>query len=145
MRLSVRRIETDLPLPTFQTSGAVGFDLIAREQTTIPPRSYALVPNNLIVKIPEGYFLMIASRSSTLKKKGLMVGNGVGIIDQDYHGPEDELRTLFYNPSDEEIIVERGERWSQAVLLPVMVPEIIEDHTHADSTSRGGFGTTGSR
>lgn len=143
MKLSIHRIDKDLPLPEFQTAGAVGFDLVARETTTVPAHSNALVPNNIVVRIPEGYLLFIASRSSTLRKKGLMVGNGIGVIDNDYHGPEDELRTLFYNPGDTDIIIERGERWSQAVIMPVAKPEIVEDHKPDQHETRGGFGTTG--
>lgn len=143
MKISVRRLETDLPLPALQTAGAVGFDLYARTTTVIPAGSHALVPNNLIVRVPEDHVLLIASRSSTLKKKGLMVGNGVGIIDQDYHGPEDELRTLFYNPGKEDIVIERGERWSQALIMPVVRPEFVEDHAPEEHATRGGFGTTG--
>lgn len=143
MNLSVHRVDTDLPLPELQTAGAVGFDLVARVTTVVPAHGNALVPNNIIVRIPEGYVLFILSRSSTLRKKGLQVGNSVGVIDPDYHGPQDELMTLFYNPSDEDITIERGERWSQAVILPVMRPTIVEDHAPEEHATRGGFGTTG--
>lgn len=143
MHLSLRRIDTTLPMPEYHTAGAVGFDLVARETTVIPARGMALVPNNLIVRVPEGHFLMIAARSSTLKKKGLMVGNGVGIIDQDYHGPADELMTCFYNPGAVDITVERGERWSQGVLLPVAQPQLVENHDASEHETRGGFGSTG--
>ena len=144
MSLTITRIDTTLPLPEYQTSGAVGFDLIARIDTIIPARSYGLVPNNIIVDIPEGYMLLIAARSSTLKKKGLMLGNGIGVIDQDYCGPTDEIHTLFFNPGDTDITVERGERWSQALLMRTDRMEIKEVE-RADQKSRGGFGTTGER
>lgn len=143
MNLSVRRIDTALPMPEFHTQGAVAFDLVARLTTVIPARGMALVPNNLIVRVPEGHVLFIAARSSTLKKKGLMVGNSIGIIDQDYHGPNDELLTCFYNPGDTDITMERGERWSQALVLPVVQPTIVEDHAPDEYATRGGFGTTG--
>lgn len=143
MNLSVQRVDTELPLPEFQTAGAVAFDLVARVTTVIPARGMALVPNNIIVRVPEGYALIIAARSSTLKKKGLMVGNSIGVIDQDYHGPKDELLTNFYNPGNEDITIERGERWSQALIMPVERPTIVEDHVSEEHATRGGFGTTG--
>ncbi|PIV89942.1 dUTP diphosphatase [Candidatus Gracilibacteria bacterium CG17_big_fil_post_rev_8_21_14_2_50_48_13] len=143
MQLSVHRIDADLAMPEYHSSGAIGFDLTARLTTVVPAKGMALVPNNLVVRVPAGYGLFIFSRSSTLKKKGLMVGNGVGVIDQDYCGPEDELMTCFYNPSEKDITIERGERWSQAVLLPAVQPELIEDHKADDHAVRGGFGSTG--
>lgn len=144
MKLSIKRIDTTLPLPELHTAGAVGFDLVARENVTIPAGSYGLVPNNIVVQIPQGYALFIAARSSTLKKKGLMLGNGIGIIDQDYCGPQDEIMTLFFNPGTEDILVERGERWSQGILTPVAQPVFVEEEGDFRPGSRGGFGTTGS-
>ena len=144
MNITISRVDMDLPLPEYHTSGAVGFDLVARVTTVIPANSFAIVPNNVIVSIPHGYMLLVASRSSTLKKKGLMIGNGVGIIDQDYHGPEDELKTLFFNPSNTDIVVERGERWSQAVFVRIDVATFHEEDA-SNRATRGGFGTTGER
>lgn len=143
MEFQIKRIDLTLPMPVFQTSGAVGFDLLARETTIIPARGIGLVPNNIIVNIPDGFMFMIASRSSTLKKTGLMVGNGVGIIDQDYFGPEDEIHTLFYNISDKDVIVEKGSRLSQGIFVKVGRGDLIESNAHFTKESRGGFGTTG--
>jgi len=55
---------------------------------TVAPRQIALVPTGLVIEIPRGYFLGIFARSSTPLKRGLMVANGVGVIDPDYAGPE---------------------------------------------------------
>ena len=141
MNVRIKRIDKSLELPLYHTSGAVGFDLIARESVEIPPRQLGLIPNNIVVEIPKGYMLLLASRSSTAKKKGLMPANGVGIIDQDYCGEEDELKTLFYNYTDETIHVERGERLSQCVFVKIEVSE-WEEVESMQSTSRGGFGST---
>ena len=73
MNVRIKRIDIKLPLPAYETEGAVGFDLLAREDTTIEPKQIGLVPNNIVVDVPAGYMLMLASRSSTPKKKGLMV------------------------------------------------------------------------
>lgn len=143
MEFQIKRIDQSLPMPVFQTSGAVAFDLVARETIIIPARGIGLVPNNVIVNIPEGFMLIIAARSSTLKKTGLMVGNGIGIIDQDYFGPDDEIQTLFYNTMDTDVIVERGSRISQAVFVKIERGSLIESTAHFTKESRGGFGTTG--
>lgn len=143
LNIHISRIDNTVDMPEYHTSGAVGFDLTSRLETIIPAQSYALVPNNIVVKVPEGYMLAILSRSSTLKKKGLMIGNAVGVIDQDYYGPNDEVHTLFYNPSDKDIVVARGERWSQAVFVRVEKATFVETTLDATVRDRGGFGSTG--
>jgi len=143
MDIHINRIDPSLDIPKYETEGAVAFDLLAREDTVIPARAYGVVPNNIIVKIPEGHMLMIASRSSTLRKTGLMVGNGVGTIDQDYHGPEDELMTLFYNTTDQDVTVKRGDRLSQAVFIKITRAKLVDTENTLKDESRGGFGSTG--
>ncbi|MEK7131117.1 MAG: dUTP diphosphatase [Patescibacteria group bacterium] len=142
MRVKIKRIDASLPLPAYQTSGAVAFDLYSREDMAIAPKTIALIPTNIIVEIPKGYMLMLASRSSTPKKKGLMVPNGIGIIDQDYHGTKDEIMLQVYNFSDKETAVSRGERVGQAAFVRVDRSE-WEEVAEMPETSRGGFGSTG--
>src|ERR1051325_9252913 len=90
------RIDKSLPLPEYHTQGSVAFDFYTRIDAIIPPHTLQLLPSNFIIEVPQGHVLLIASRSS-LAKKGLMLGNGIGIIDQDYHGPKDEIGILVYN------------------------------------------------
>ena len=85
---------------------------------------------------------LIAARSSTPRKKGLFVPHGVGIIDQDYCGPEDEVKVQVWNPTDREIVVERGERIAQAILVRIEKANWHESAT-TQATTRGGFGSTG--
>src|SRR3989338_2794769 len=98
MKVRIKRIDQSIPLPAYQTSGSVGFDIHAREDTVIPPKSVALVPGNIIVETPPGYMLVVALRSSTPRKKGLHKPHGIGVIDQDYCGDEDEVKVQVYNP-----------------------------------------------
>lgn len=142
MRLHVTRIDDTLPLPRYETPGAVAFDIYARETTTIGPGNLGFIPTNLIVDIPEGYVLILASRSSTPKKKGLLIPHGIGMIDQDYCGPKDEMKAQVYNFTDEPVIVERGERIAQAMLILVTRCELT-DTKITTQESRGGFGSTG--
>ena len=142
MIVRITRIDTDLPLPKYETAGSVGFDLLAREDTAVPPGGIALVPANVIIEAPKGYALMLASRSSTPKKKGLLTPHGIGIIDHDYCGPEDELKVQVYNFTKEEVVVNRGERIAQGLFVRVDTAEFKEvDEISAES--RGGFGSTG--
>ncbi len=142
MKLEFSRLDPTLPVPTYATGGSVAFDLFARLTTNIPPRTLALVPANLIVAIPEGYALIIASRSST-PKKGLLTPHGIGVIDQDYRGPNDELKVQVYNFTDAEVVVKKGDRIAQAMILPVSRVELVETAEAAAAVSRGGFGSTG--
>lgn len=142
MQVKIKRIDTSLPLPEYQTSGAVAFDLSSRQDMTIAPKTIALIPTNLIIQTPVGYMLTVVTRSSTPKKKGLLVPHGIGIIDQDYHGEQDEIMLQVYNFTDQEVAITRGERIGQAAFVRVDRGE-WEEVGEMKETSRGGFGSTG--
>lgn len=142
MELLVKRIDKTLPLPEYQTAGSVGFDLYARIAVEIKPREIAIVPANLVVKVPSGYMLALISRSSTPRKKGLLKPHAIGVIDQDYCGENDELGIQVYNFTDQTVIVDRGERIAQAVVIPVQKVEFNEVE-NMNTIDRGGFGSTG--
>lgn len=142
MDVFIRRIDPTLPLPRYETAGAVGFDLITRETTTIEPKTIGLVPGNVIVKVPEGYALLILPRSSLPRKKGLVCPHSLGVIDQDYHGPKDEIFVQVQNVSDQPVTVERGERIAQGLFVRVDRANWVEVEDHGVE-SRGGFGSTG--
>ncbi|HCC22422.1 dUTPase [Candidatus Uhrbacteria bacterium RIFOXYC2_FULL_47_19] len=141
MQLPITRIDKTLPLPKYETPGSVAFDLYARETTTVQPNALALIPANLIVQIPPGFTLLLAARSST-PKKGLSVPHGIGIIDQDFCGPNDELSVQVMNWTNQQVTVERGERIAQALIVPIAQVELVERET-VTSTNRNGFGSTG--
>jgi len=140
MKVKIKLVDKSLPLPQYQTSGAVAFDLYAREQQVIKPKSVQKIPTNLIIEVPVGYMLNLKDRSSTAQKKGLMVVGGV--IDQDFHGPEDEICFQVYNFTDQPVSVVRGERIGQAVFIKIEKPEWEEITEDIKSSSRGGFGST---
>jgi dUTP pyrophosphatase len=142
MKLNVKRIDKNLELPEYKTKGAVGFDLTARLETVIKPFEVTLIPLNIVVKVPKGYGLFLFSRSSVPGKKGLMVANSVGVIDQDYHGEDDEIKMAVLNFTKKDVIVEKGERICQGIIMKIAVPTITEVKKMANK-SRGGFGTTG--
>lgn len=142
MKVNIKRIDKTLPLPVYETAGSVAFDLLAREEITIEPSKVKLIPGNIIVDIPEGYTLIIAARSSTPKKYGLSIPHGVGIIDQDYCGPEDEIKIQVYNFSDTAITIKKGTKISQGLFVRVDQFEFNEVD-EIQKESRGGFGSTG--
>lgn len=142
MKVNIKLIDPSLPLPSYQTDGAVAFDLYSRLDMDVEPKNIALIPLNVVIKIPEGYALVLANRSSTGRKKGLSMINGIGIIDQDYCGEEDEIRFLCYNFTESSVKIEKGERIAQAMFLPVGKAEFVQIEK-MNEKSRGGFGTTG--
>lgn len=142
MRVAIRRVDPSLPLPEYQSAGAAAFDLYARTDTSVPPGAIVRVPSNLIVAVPEGHALVVALRSGTPERLGLSMPNAIGIIDQDFRGPEDEIQIQVYNFTREVVTVERGARFAQALMVPVARCEWTEHDPSAHAT-RGGFGSTG--
>lgn len=141
MDVKIKRIDATLPLPVYETGGSVGFDLITREDTHIPKGKVTLVPGNVIVEVPEGHMLIVASRSSTPRKKGLLTPHGFGIIDHDYCGPQDEIMVQVLNFGDEDIEIKRGEKIAQGVF--VKIEKVAWKETdNINNASRGGFGST---
>ncbi len=142
MNIKIKRIDKTLPLPEYQTKGSVGFDLYAREKTVVQPFVPCLIPLNIIVKVPKNYLFLLASRSSLPIKKGLLIPNGVGIIDHDYCGEEDEIKLQVLNFTDKPVVVNKGERIAQGIIVSIKCPNFIEV-TKMSQKSRGGFGSTG--
>ena len=142
MKVKIKRIDNSLPLPMYETKGSCGFDMLAREDTSIPAKGIAMIPANVIVEVPVGYMLIVASRSSTPIKKGLMPPHGFGIIDHDYCGPEDEIKILVYNFRDESITIKRGEKIAQGVFVHIDKFE-WDEVSEMQNKTRGGFGSTG--
>ena len=141
MKVKIKRLEKDLPLPLYETDGSVGFDLLCREAVTIAARTVGLIPANVIIETPPGYMLMVTLRSSTPRKLGLLIPHGVGIIDQDYCGEGDEIQIQVYNFTDQPVSVERGDRIAQGIFVRVDTAEWSEV-SEMQSETRGGFGST---
>ncbi|MBP9691134.1 dUTP diphosphatase [Candidatus Woesebacteria bacterium] len=144
MDIKIKRIDPSLPLPQYQTPGSVAFDLYARITSVIPPWEPTIIPANVIIEVPEGYFLMLASRSSTPIKKHLMIANSIGVIDQDYHGDKDEIGIQVLNFSKGNVTIEKGERIAQAILVNIAKVDAFQEVSSIKKDSRGGFGSTGS-
>jgi dUTP pyrophosphatase len=142
MHVKITRLDPSVPLPAYATAGSAGFDLTAAHDVEIPPREIRLVGTGLVMKVPDGHFLAIVARSSTPLKRGLMVANGVGVIDSDYCGPADEIKIQLINVTNASVVVRRGDRIAQGVLLPA--PRLTFEESETTATSRGGFGSTGS-
>ena len=109
----------------------------------IDPGRVALVPTGLVVEVPAGMFLGIFARSSTPLKRGLIVANGVGVVDPDYCGPTDEVKIAVMNFTGAPVAIQRGDRIAQGLFLAA--PRVTWEEADAlGGESRGGFGATGS-
>jgi dUTP pyrophosphatase len=142
MRLKIKRLDVGVGLPEPATAGAAGFDLASAVDLDIPPRSIRLVGTGLVIAVPNGHFLGIFARSSTPLKRGLMVANGVGVVDADYCGPADEIKIQVLNVTDAPVPVRRGDRLAQGIVLPCPRVE-WEEVAEMGVPTRGGFGSTG--
>lgn len=141
MKVNIKRIDKSLPLPVYETHGSVGFDLLARVEMTIEPNKIELIPANVIVEVPDGYSLIVASRSSTPRKMGLSEPHGIGIIDQDYCGNEDEVKIQMLNFTNSPVTVKKGDKIAQGLFVRVDRLEFTEVDD-MKKASRGGFGST---
>mgnify|MGYP006144876813 CR=1 FL=1 len=130
-------------LPGYETSGSAGMDVRANltERVVLQPMERALIPTGLFLEIPEGYECQVRPRSGLAFKKGVTVLNAPGTIDADYRG---EVGVILINLSNEEFVVEDGERIAQLVFAEYKQAKWIET-TVLTETERGagGFGSTG--
>ena len=138
------RIGNDFEIPEYQTSGSAGIDLQAciDEKITIKPGETQLIPSGIAVHINDpGLAAVLLPRSGLGHKKGLVLGNLVGLIDSDYQG---EVFISCWNRGNSEIDIEPGMRLAQMVFLPVEQVNfnVVEDFEESERGS-GGFGHTG--
>jgi dUTP pyrophosphatase len=141
MKLKIKRFDKSIPLPVHKTDGAVAVDLSSRLDVEIKPKEIAYIPMNIAVKVPDGYFTLLASRSST-HKLGIQSINGIGVIDRDFCGNEDEIKFAVRNFTDSVVHIEKGTRLCQLVLIKCEKFE-FDEVDKMSAPSRGGFGTTG--
>ena len=127
-------------MPTRAHAHDAGADLRAGEYRSIGSGQFATVPTGVRVSIPEGCFGLLAARSS-LCKRGLLMANGVGIIDSGFTG---EIKVPLYNAGNTPSSVLAGERIAQLVIVPCELPT-FKMVAELEDTERGegGFGSTG--
>ncbi|MEO9532476.1 MAG: dUTP diphosphatase [Crocinitomicaceae bacterium] len=130
-------------IPQYETPLSAGVDLRANidEAITLKPLQRALVKTGLFMAIPAGYEAQVRPRSGLAFKKGITVLNSPGTIDADYRG---EVGVILVNLSDEDFVVEDGERIAQLVVAKCEQAEFVET-SELSETERGagGFGSTG--
>ena len=130
-----------LPLPSYATAGAAGFDIVAAESLTLAPGARHAVATGFAIAIPEGFEVQVRPRSGLALKNGITCLNTPGTIDSDYRG---EVKVILANLGAEPFEVVRGERIAQLVPAPVLRSAFGEVGEVDDSArGGGGFGSTG--
>jgi len=140
LEVPILRLHESLPEPAYATPGSVGFDLSTAAAADIQPGEIALVGTGLVLATPPGWALLVCLRSSTPKRFGVMQPHGIGVIDQDYCGVEDELRLQLLNFTQQAIHIPAHSRIAQGVFVHA---EQAAWTAHVPAgASRGGFGST---
>lgn len=130
-------------LPKYATPHSAGMDLKANldSPVTLKPLERALIPTGLFIELPVGYEAQIRPRSGLAVKHGISVLNSPGTIDADYRG---EIRVVLVNLSNNEFVINHGERICQMVVAKHATVDWQETNVLEDSErGDGGFGHTG--
>jgi len=144
-KVNIKKLDERAVIPTYGTKFSAGADLYAvlDEKVVIKSGETILIKTGLSMEIPVGYAGLIYARSGLASKKGLAPANKVGVVDSDYRG---EVMVALHNHSNEDRVIEHGERIAQLVITPFYKAnfEVVEE---LDFTNRGegGFGSTGSK
>jgi dUTP pyrophosphatase len=141
VRVLVKRLDPELPLPAYAHPNDAGLDLIAAERATLGPGARALVPTGIAVAIPPGYAGFVLPRSGLALRQGVTVLNAPGLIDAGYRG---EVKVLLVNHDAAPVTFERGERIAQLVIQRVerAEPTPVAELPPSER-GPGGFGSTG--
>lgn len=142
MRLSLKRLDTGLPLPSYAHDGDAGLDLYSSADIEIAPGKRVLVPTGIALSIPVGFAGFVQPRSGLALRYGLSLVNTPGLVDSHYRG---EIKVIAINlDGDAPIRIARGDKIAQLVIQRVERVALIEVD-ELDDTARGdgGFGSTG--
>jgi dUTP pyrophosphatase len=141
LNVKIKLLSSAAKVPTYGSDGAACFDLYAADTVAIAPGRAATVKTDVAFEVPEGYVMMIYSRSGHGFKHGLRLSNCTGVVDSDYRG---HVPVRLHNDGREAYVVEFGERVAQAMIVPV--PRVnfqVVDELSPTERGEGGFGSTG--
>ena len=141
--IRIKKLHPNAVIPTYGSLEAAGADIYAclDAAVTIPAGKTVFIPTGLAMEVPKGCAGLIYARSSMGSKRGLAPAYMVGVIDSDYRG---QVMVALHNHSQEDQVVNPGERVAQLIITPVFTPGFreVDDLSETDRGS-GGFGSTG--
>ena len=130
-------------LPNYETIASAGMDLRANisEPITLKSLERTIVKTGLFIELPIGYEAQVRPRSGLAAKKAITVLNSPGTVDADYRG---EIGVILVNLSNEDFVIENGERIAQLIIAKHERAEWLEVNELSEtSRGEGGFGSTG--
>jgi dUTP pyrophosphatase len=116
-------------------------DLRAAEDVELYAGEYKMIPLGVAMELPKGYEALVAPRSSTFKKYGVILVNSIGVIDESYNGDNDEWNFLAY--ATRNTIIRKNERICQFRLIEHQPGVIFIEVAKLGNADRGGIGSTG--
>lgn len=116
-------------------------DLRAAEEVSLKAGETALISLGISVKLPEGYEMIIAPRSSTYKNFGIIQTNSIGVIDESYCGNDDIIKMPV--KADRDTVIKVNDRICQFRILKHQPTLIFDEVDDLNTRGRGGFGSTG--
>ena len=143
VKVLIRKLSSEVKLPSYKTSGASGMDLMAfiKSSVIIKPKTSCLIPTGLSIAFSKNYEMQIRPRSGLAAKSNISVLNTPGTIDSDYRG---EIKVIIYNHGNKDFLINNGDRIAQMILAPVMKMELEETNDLPKTIrGKGGFGSTG--
>ena len=138
----VRRLDPDVPLPSYAHPGDAGVDLVTTERAEVAPGERVLLPTGIAIALPEGYAAFVHPRSGLAVRYGVSLVNAPGTVDAGYRG---EIKVSLVNLDPREpVVLERGDRIAQLVVQRVehAVFHEVESLPGSDR-GEGGFGSSG--
>ena len=141
MEIKIKKLYEDSQIPTRGSEYAAGYDLYAHESATIKPHETVKIGTGVAIQPPKDTFGAVFARSGLAAKQGLRPANCVGVCDYDYIG---EYIITLHNDSNEQRVVEAGERIGQVVFIPYVNVTFVEvEELEETERGAGGFGSTG--
>jgi dUTP pyrophosphatase len=142
VQISIRRVDPELPLPSYAHPGDAGADLHSAVDLTLEPGERALVPTGIAMALPEGYVALVHPRSGLAARHGISIVNAPGTIDAGYRG---EVKVCLVNTDRHEpFAVRRGDRIAQLVIQRFETASFVEaDDLSESARGDGGYGSTG--
>lgn len=142
VRVRVRRLAPDLPVPVYAHAGDAGADLVAASDVELPPGARAMVPTGVAIELPPGYVGLVHPRSGLAARLGVTVLNAPGTVDAGYRG--EILVNLINHDPTHTVTITRGDRIAQLVIQRVERAEFhLVDQLEDSSRGAGGHGSTG--
>jgi dUTP pyrophosphatase len=142
VRVEVRRLDPDIPLPAYAHPGDAGADLSTAVDVRLEPGERALVPTGIGIALPDGYVALVHPRSGLAARCGVSIVNAPGTVDAGYRG---EIKVMLINHDPREaVVLRRGDRIAQLVVQEVERARFVEvDELPQSARGTGGHGSTG--